>query len=193
MTTDLQRVNVTLYLENEASLSADIAFRIFNRWIAETDDEVLIDVADYSHIANGPQTLLVGHESDYSLDSTDGRLGLKYGRKRPSEGDTKQRLRAALTAALTACQRLEEAPEVEGRVRFRGAELQLSVQDRLGTPNSEQSLLALREDLMTVLSQVYGNAKIELHRNEDDRQCLTLQIVVDGSFAVASMKQALAA
>ncbi len=193
MTTDLQRVSIKLYVENENSVSAEEAFRIFNRWIAESTDEVLIDVADYTHIPNGPQTLLVGHESDYSLDTTDGRLGLKYGRKRPVEGDAQQRLRSALTCALDACQRLEEAPETEGRVRFRGGELQLAIVDRLGTPNSDQSLAALRNDLLAVLSLVYGDASIEFSRNEDERQCLTVQIRVDGDFSVSTMKQALAA
>ncbi|MEC8933274.1 MAG: hypothetical protein VYB08_17765, partial [Candidatus Latescibacterota bacterium] len=75
MPNDLQRLNIKFYLEDETSVSPEEVFRIFNRWISEPRDEVLIDVADYTHIPNGPQTLLVGHESDYSLDSTDGRMG----------------------------------------------------------------------------------------------------------------------
>ncbi len=193
MPNDLQRLNIKFYLEDETSVSPEEVFRIFNRWISEPRDEVLIDVADYTHIPNGPQTLLVGHESDYSLDNTDGRMGLRYGRKRPVDGDARQCLRAALSAALNACQRLEEAPEVEGRVQFRGAELQMSVFDRLGSPNSAQTLEALREDLLAVLSEIYGEAQISLTRDEDERQCLTMQIQAQGDFSVASMKQALTA
>lgn len=96
MPNDLQRLNIKFYLEDETSVSPEEVFRIFNRWISEPRDEVLTDVADYTHIPNGPQTMLVGHESDYSLDNTDGRMGLRYGRKRPVDGDARQCLRAAL-------------------------------------------------------------------------------------------------
>ena len=60
---DLQRINVKLYLEDPTALSAKETFRIFNSWIPTTPDEVLIDVADYSHVPDGPVTLLVGHDA----------------------------------------------------------------------------------------------------------------------------------
>ena len=72
----LQRINVKFYLEDPASLSAQEAFRIFNSWIPTTPDEVLIDVADYSHLDEGPLTILVGHEANYSLDNHSAELGL---------------------------------------------------------------------------------------------------------------------
>lgn len=193
MTIELQRVNVKLYLEDPAGISPEEVFRVFSRWISETTDEVLIDVADYTHISQGPQTLLIGHEADYALDNTDGRLGLRYGRKRPIEGDPGQRLRQALASALHACQRLEEAPETDGRARFRASEMTISVLDRLNAPNSDQTLQGLQGDLLTVLAQVYGEAAVEISRDLDDRHCLTLHIRATGDFAVATMAQALAA
>ena len=71
---DLQRINVKLYLQDPSSLSAEAAFRIFNAWISESSEEVLVDVADYSHVGHGPITLLIGHEANYSLDSDEGEL-----------------------------------------------------------------------------------------------------------------------
>ena len=193
MAIELQRVNVKLYLEDEAGIAPEEAFRVFNRWISETAEEVLIDVADYTHIEQGPQTLLIGHEADYVLDNTDGRLGLKYGRKRPVEGDAQQRLRDAILRTLSACRRLEEATETQGRAQFRGGEMQISVLDRLHAPNRSETLNGLRDDLLAVLSQVYGEADTTLSRNEDDRQCLTVQIQATGHFTVADMLASLAA
>ncbi len=193
MAINLQRVNVKLYLEDEAGIAPDEAFRVFNRWISETTEEVLIDVADYTHIPQGPQTLLIGHEADYSLDNTDGRLGLKYGRKRPIEGETQQRFRDAIAKALSACQRLEQADETHGRAQFRGGDMQISIFDRLLAPNTEETLNGLRDDLLAVLSQVYPDAEIVLNRNEDDRQCLTVQIQAAGNFRVTDMLASLAA
>ena len=58
---DLQRINIKFFLAADAELSPAEAFRVFNTWIPTTPDEVLIDVADYSHVPEGPVTLLVGH------------------------------------------------------------------------------------------------------------------------------------
>ena len=115
----LQRINLKFYLEDPASLSAQEAFRIFNSWIPTTPDEVLIDVADYSHLDEGPLTLLVGHEANYSLDNHSAELGLLYSRKQPADGDLSARLASAFKAALTACRRLEEEPSLAGKVKFR--------------------------------------------------------------------------
>ena len=72
---DLQRIQIKFYLDDEASISAEDAFRVFNEWIPETSEETLVDVADYSHVPDGPCTLLVGHENNYALDSTDRHVG----------------------------------------------------------------------------------------------------------------------
>ena len=82
MAIQLKKINVKFYLTDDAVLTPEDAFRIFNGWIPETTDEVLIDVADYTHVPQGPKTVLVGHEANYTLDDTDGRPGLRYGRKR---------------------------------------------------------------------------------------------------------------
>ena len=104
---DLQRINVKFFLEDPASLAPQEAFKILNTWIPQTTDQVLIDVADYSHVPDGPATLLVGHEANYSVDDGQGRRGLVYARKQPLPGSLPGRLRAALGATLRACRRLE--------------------------------------------------------------------------------------
>ena len=72
MAIDLQKINVKFYLAEGSDLPPEAAFRAFSRWIPETTDEVLIDVADYAHVPRGPKTVLVGHEANYILDDTDG-------------------------------------------------------------------------------------------------------------------------
>ena len=67
-------------------------------------EELLIDVADYLHVHNGPGIMLIGHEADYSLDNRAGRLGLLYNRKEQLDGTTQEKLAQAARAALTAAQ-----------------------------------------------------------------------------------------
>ena len=167
---DLQRLNVKLYLEEEGAISSKDAFRIFNTWIPKTTDETLIDVADYSHLPHGPQTLLVGHEANYSLDNTDGRMGVMYARKQPVSGTGAERIRDAFARTLSTCVRLEQEEELDGKVRFRGDECWFVVNDRLHATNDEATLEAIRPDLEAVLTQLYGDQfTVKRQQGEKDR------------------------
>ena len=61
-----------------------------------TPDEVLIDVADYSHLSEGPaDPARRAHEANYSLDNHSAEMGLLYSRKQPADGDLTERLASA--------------------------------------------------------------------------------------------------
>ena len=187
MAIDLQRLNVKLYLEPGSSLPPEEAFRVFSQWIPESRDEILIDVADYAHIDRGPQTVLVGHDANYALDNTDGRLGLLYGRKTETDGPVEDRLRRAFAAALKACRRLEEHPDLTGKVRFCGSEALLVVNDRLRAPNTEATLEALRGDLDGFLHLLFADGPARIRRDPDPRERLTLRIEAQEDLPVASL------
>lgn len=183
----LQKIQIKIYLEEGSSVSTDDAFRIFNKWITDTTDEVLIDVADYSHLPAGPQTLLVGHESNYCLDNTDHRFGLLYARKQPLNGDPTACLKQVVGTALAACKRLEEAPELEGKVKFRGEEILFVVNDRLQTPNSDESAKALQPHLDALLGDLYQGAPVTAERDPDPKQRFNLRIHAQGAFDVTAL------
>ena len=172
----LQRINVKFYLEDPESLSAEEAFRIFNSWIPTTPDEVLIDVADYSHLDEGPQTLLVGHEANYSLDNHSAEMGLLYSRKQPADGDLTERLASAFKAALTACQRLEEEPSLAGKVKFRCGDVFLVANDRLNATNDEVGEDTLRAALDPVLTQLFAGTEYSVERESAPELRLNLRI-----------------
>ena len=173
---ELQRINIKFYLEDSAAFSAEEAFRIFNSWIPTTTDEVLIDVADYSHVPEGPVTLLVGHEANYSLDNDHAELGLLYSRKQPAEGNLAARLKSALMAALKACQRLEAEPSLEGKVKFRGGDILLVANDRLNAANDAEGESALRAELEPLLAKLFAGAEYAIERDSDARLRLNLRI-----------------
>lgn len=189
----LQRINLKFYLEDPASLSAQEAFRIFNSWIPTTPAEVLIDVADYSHLADGPLTLLVGHEANYSLDNHHAELGLLYSRKQPADGDLTQRLASAFTAALTACRRLEEEPSLAGNVTFRRGDVLLVANDRLNAPNDEAGENALRAALAPVLAQLFADAEYTVERDPAPQLRLNLRIRCPAAANTAALLGNLAA
>src|SRR5512132_3303036 len=132
---NVQHFNIKLFLENPEAVNLAEYGAIFNSWIQNHAlDELLIDVADYLHVHNGPGIMLIGHEADYSLDNRAGRLGLLYNRKQQLEVTTQEKLGQAARAALTAAQILEK----ENGLKFNGSEVEVIINDRLLVPNTPE-------------------------------------------------------
>jgi hypothetical protein len=184
---DLQRINVKFFLDDPGSLAPEEAFKILNTWIPQTPDETLIDVADYSHVPDGPVTLLVGHEANYSIDDGQGRRGLVYARKQPLPGSLSERLRATLRAALQACRRLEEEPDLQDRVSFRTDEFLLVANDRLRASNSAATLTALQPQLDPILSALYGDSTFTYERTSDSAERFAVRVKSNSSLDTATL------
>ena len=184
---NLKRIHLKFFLEDSQTVSPETAFKIFNNWIAETEDEVLIDVADYSHVHAGPITLLVGHQADYSIDNADEKMGLLYCTKEKLEGDLTAQLRQAVVAALKACRRLEEDPLLEGRAKFRGGELALMANDRLNAPNTSAALATVKSALETVLGELYGGTGFTVENISAPDRLITLHARSEAEFGTADL------
>jgi len=105
---------------------------IFHRWITERVlGEVLVDVADYRHVFQGPGIALIGHESNYYLDEQGGRLGFVCFRKRGFVEDGEPLL-DALRRTLVACELLERELAAPGKL-FNPGRLEVSIADRTAT------------------------------------------------------------
>src|ERR1041385_3049369 len=95
------RTQIKFFLENPGRLDLSDVAAVFQRWIQQKAlDGLLIDVADYRHVIEGPGIVLIGHESDYALENRDGRLGLLYTRKRQLQTDFQSQLRTSFRFAL---------------------------------------------------------------------------------------------
>ncbi|MGH7856127.1 MAG: hypothetical protein ACREQY_02270 [Candidatus Binatia bacterium] len=168
---DLQKLAIKLFAEPGTSPALPEFIPVFHRWIQTGPvEDLLIDVADYSHVEAGPGILLVAHEGNYAVDMAGGRMGLLYSRKQPFEGSLVERLTAVTRAALRACRLLEEAPELEGRIRFRGDEMLIVANDRLRAPNTDETLAELRGALGEFFARVYGGMAVSLEREADPKE-----------------------
>src|SRR5687768_13158360 len=83
-------------------ISLDVLVPIFHRWIQtqSLSDHMLVDVADYKHVVNGPGVVLVSHEANIHLDDTAGERGLLYVRKHPIPGGFAKRIGTVVGYAL---------------------------------------------------------------------------------------------
>src|SRR5512139_3069428 len=103
-----KRLSVKLFAANPEVVTAEAFMPVFQRWIQRKSVEgLLIDVADYKHVPDGPGMVLIGHEGDYSYNYTDGRPGLLYVRKITSGDSFEANVATAFRLAIQAAQALE--------------------------------------------------------------------------------------
>ncbi len=186
---NIQHLNIKFYLENPETVNLADYGPVFNTWIQNQRlDELLIDVADYLHVHNGPGILLIGHEADYSLDHRGGRLGLLYNRKAQLDGTTQEKLAQAVRANLTVAQILEK----ENGLKFNTHELQIFVNDRLLVPNTVETFETLEPELKAFFDRLYEGADYSLTPNPDPRERFTINVTTEATYDVDALLKNLA-
>jgi hypothetical protein len=157
---------------------------VFHEWIRtkKISDELLIDVADYAHVPQGPGVVLIGHQSDYYLDVADNRPGLLYSRKRGFEGDFQAGIDDAFQRALNACRLLEEESSLG--LEFATDEVLFRVQDRLAAPNADATYDAYKPALEQASTAFFGRAP-SLERVGNEREPFAVRISTGANGSVA--------
>ncbi len=157
---DAKRLDLKLFATRSDGVELAHLIPVFHGWIQRgaIKDQLLIDVADYSHVVDGPGVLLVGHEAHYGYERQAGRDGLLYSQRRaPVEGGFVERLRYALLHALRAASLLQQDEALAGKLRFGGQELVLRINDRLAAPNAPETFAAVEPALRELLSPLLGS------------------------------------
>ena len=148
----IQHINLKIFVSDAGAIELADAVGVFHQWIRDSVcpgvcPEMLIDVADYRHVAAGPGVMLIGHEANYSLDNRENRLGLLYNRKASLNGGFRTRLEQAHRSALGACGRLEQEGAFRGKLKFDGSAMEVFINDRLLAPNNDETWQALGPEL----------------------------------------------
>jgi hypothetical protein len=176
---ELHKLGVKFFVADANGVGLLEFIPIFHRWIqTRVLDDLLIDVADYSHVYAGPGILLVAHEGNYSVDETGNRRGLAYYSKHPLDGDLSERLTTVCRKALKACRLLVQEVELKDRLKFQGEALQVFANDRLVAPNTEETWLAFAPALKALLARLYLGADYELTREVDSKERFSVTIKV---------------
>ena len=156
---DLVKLDLKVLASSESAAAPEEFIPVFHRWITERVlPELLIDVADYSHVHEGPGVLLVGHDAIYAYDESRGEPGLLYSRRRETAPETAgirtldERLESLLLCAFRACDQIEAEPQLDGRVAFDRHRIELRVNDRL-VPRDDETASALGEALRRALAE----------------------------------------
>ena len=192
---DAFKISVKFYVEDDTALSQHEFVPVLHAWIQNklVPDHMLIDVADYAHVHNGPGTLLVAHEANFYLDRFDGRLGLTYSRKMPAEGVFRDRLRQAFKAALEACARLESDARLAGRISFGLTEAMVRLDDRLLAPNTAETFEQVRSDLERLAAGLYEGSSVEIEHYPSARGLFEVHLQASEAPGVATLLHRLSA
>ena len=175
----LHRFGLKLFVRPGTELDCRHVIPVFHSWIQTSAlDVLLIDVADYTHLVDGPSVLLVGYELNLSLDTAEGRLGLLCTQKRRGSGSFAERLTGLARTLLTAGQLLESEPALDGRLRFLGCELQFVSNDRMIAPPGENAVAALTSALNSLATTLYPDQPCDLTSPppSGDRLKVTLKV-----------------
>jgi len=155
---DVHKIQLKLFFTptNGVRVSNDTFVRVFHRFIQDRVlPELMLDVATYEHVKDGPSVLFVGHGSDYYIDEGKGRTGLLYSRKREAPAPD-ARLGDAFRRALHVATLLERDPLIEGRVRFKTDEGLIRINDRLEAPNTPETFARLSPEIARALAGIHG-------------------------------------
>ena len=174
-----QRISVKFFAAPDPAAPVDLHpfIGIFHRFIQQKAlPGLLIDVADYAHVPDGPGVMLIGHDVDYGIDQAGGRTGLLTVRKRIGATPLADAARDVLERALAAVAAIEAEPEA--KLRFATQAVQLELLDRLAAPNDEAAFAAARQALAPLCDALYGAGswKAERASAEDPRRPLVLRI-----------------
>lgn len=183
---DLQHLNVKIFTtRNDIDLGG--AIPVFQRWIQDAVcEELLIDVADYRHVPNGPGVLLAAHEANYTFDGR----SLVYHRKAVIEGANQDKLLQAFFAALEACRRLEQ--NFGPGLQFNGGRCEVTVNDRLLAPNTAETWQALEPDFRNFFDNLFGHGAYKLERRSGPRELFRVSVEASAFIPVASLLEEVA-
>ena len=181
-----QKLAVKLFLQDPSQAHGIKLLPVFQQWIQfhAMEDHLMIDVADYDHVPDGPGTVLVSHEANLYVDHLNGRPGLTYQRKQPLPGPFGDRLAAVFRHALLAAARLEQNPGL----KFRTDEIGFRIADRLLAPNTAETFDAVRLDLEAFSLKLFGpQASINIQHNPTPHGLFEVTIQSTTSAAVSDL------
>jgi len=178
---ELQHVILKIAVADKLPVDPARFIELFHGWIREEAlPALLIDVADYRHVPNGPGVVLIGHEADYSMDHAGGVWGLRYNRKKTVVGSNADRLRHAFGQLGAACKLMEEAFAVDG-LRFNRDAFELLINDRATAPNTPETLAAVQPEVESFLRDALGQTKVTIQHHADPRSRFGLTVSLGAS------------
>ena len=185
---DAQKLQLKIFVTKESARAVELEtlIPVFHRWIKDRVlPELMIDVANYLHVPEGPGVVLIGHGADYFMDQGDGRLGLLHNRKRagPPAAD---RLTDLARRMLHVAVLLESDTALAGKLRFATGELLFRINDRLVAPNNESTFASVQKELEGLAGRLFAGP-FELTRAGGPRDLFAVRMTSPAQPTLATL------
>jgi hypothetical protein len=185
---DLHKFGIKFFAVDGQEVDILKLIPIYHRWIQHKAlDDLLIDVADYSHVPIGPGVMLIAHEGNYALDEAGHARGVVYYSKRPLAGALPERLALVARKALKAAQLMIEDEELGGSLKVPGNRLEFFANDRLAAPNTDAAYAELEPALKAFLDRLYAGASYTLTREAHPKERLSVQVRADSDASLETL------
>lgn len=172
---ELQKIEIKFFAVELDPVPLTAFIDLFHGWI-QASDGVYHDVADYSHMHQGPGIVLVAPDFYVSVDETGGRRGFLFSQKTRLEGSNQERLARVFQSALENCRRLQAEPALQRTIEFRFDEFEITLNDRLLAPNGDESYRAFKAEIEPFVTRLFGGAPVSLQQESDARRRVRLRI-----------------
>lgn len=174
---ELHKLGFKLFARNAEQVDLLKFIPVFHRWIQNRAlSDLLLDVADYSHVPAGPGVMLIAHEGNYGFDESGHERGVLYYSKRKLSGELPERMTTVARRTLEAAKLMAQDPELEQTVEVAGNDLLFFANDRLAAPNTDDSYAVLEPALRSFLDRLYAGADYSLERESDPRERLSVRV-----------------
>jgi hypothetical protein len=185
---DLHKFGIKFLAAGEDGIDILKLIPIYHRWIQQNAlEDLLIDVADYSHVPDGPGVMLIAHEGNYALDETGHERGVVYYSKHKLTGELHERFALIARKALKAAQLMTEDAELEGALKVPGNRLQFFANDRLVAPNTDAAYAEIEPALQTFLDRLYAGDRYNLTREADPKERLSVRVQAEGEVPLKTL------
>ena len=179
---NLQKFGIKLYLKANGNFNSKDFIPVFHNWIQDkvVPDHLLIDVADYSHIPDGPGVMLIAHEGHFSLDQENRQPGIMYMRKTEFGGNFKERFINVLSTTIQAANNLCDN-NINIKVDFISNSFRFITNDRRIAENTYDNQKLYQNEVRKALVELYPTCEVEYKdiSTENERLAFTVNVSQD--------------
>jgi hypothetical protein len=185
---DLHKLGIKFFATDAERIDILKFIPVYHRWIQQKAlEDLLIDVADYSHVPGGPGVMLIAHEGNYALDETGHERGVVYYSKQKLTGELSERIALVARKALQAAALMRADAELEGALKLPGDRLEFFANDRLVAPNTDEAYAEIEPALRTFLDRLYAGARYTATRETDPKERLIVRVQADAEVPLETL------
>ncbi len=171
MANEVERIDLKVFVDAPADANLDPILTVFDRWRQEDGAASdWIDLADYAHMKRGPGVMMAGKREHFAIDTNEPGIGILCSVRAGLSGTSEERFAEAFRRHLALAKRLIGEPEWPAEFAVRSGEWEVSINDRLGFPNTDENEAVLRPALESATKGFSGN--VELTRDSDPQRRL---------------------